>query len=49
MADAYKGAPLAARMSVRLFRGYLDHPMPQAGGTEIGQWTNADDVWVAGR
>jgi TRAP transporter TAXI family solute receptor len=50
--DAYKGShALAARMSVELFRGYLDNnPMPVHEGTvkylrEIGQWTDEDDVW----
>ncbi|MBM1690505.1 TAXI family TRAP transporter solute-binding subunit [Sulfitobacter geojensis] len=50
--DAYKGShALAARMSVDLFRGYLDNnPMPIHEGTvkylrEIGQWTDEDDVW----
>ncbi|MDF2231747.1 TAXI family TRAP transporter solute-binding subunit [Albimonas sp. CAU 1670] len=50
--DAYSGThPLAARMSLELFRGYLDRsPLPVHEGTvrylrEIGQWTDADDVW----
>ncbi|MAS42715.1 MAG: hypothetical protein CML46_13165 [Rhodobacteraceae bacterium] len=50
--DAYKGThPLAARMSLELFRGYLDRtPLPVHEGTvrylrEIGQWTDEDDVW----
>lgn len=50
--DAYKGThALAARMSMELFRGYLDRtPMPVHEGTvkylrEIGQWTDADDAW----
>ena len=52
--DAYKDAhPLAARMSLKLFRGYLDRtPIPVHEGTirylrEIGQWSDADDVWNA--
>ena len=50
--DAYKGShALAARMSVDLFREYLDsNPIPVHEGTvkylrEIGQWTDEDDVW----
>ncbi|MBB3994441.1 hypothetical protein GGR95_002087 [Sulfitobacter undariae] len=50
--DAYKGSHgLATRMSTELFRGYLDsNPIPVHEGTvkylrEIGQWTDADDVW----
>ncbi|MBW4964029.1 TAXI family TRAP transporter solute-binding subunit [Sulfitobacter sp. CW3] len=50
--DAYKGShALAARMSVDLFRGYLNsNPIPIHEGTvkylrEIGQWTDADDAW----
>ncbi|KIN71126.1 TAXI family TRAP transporter solute-binding subunit [Sulfitobacter guttiformis] len=50
--DTYKGShALAARMSVDLFRGYLDsNPIPIHEGTvkylrEIGQWTDEDDVW----
>jgi hypothetical protein len=50
--DAYKGThALAARMSVDLFRGYLNsNPIPVHEGTvkylrEIGQWTDADDAW----
>jgi hypothetical protein len=52
--DAYKNThPLAARMSLQLFRGYLDRtPVPVHEGTvrylrEIGQWSDADDVWNA--
>lgn len=43
--------PLAKRMSIELFRGYLDRtPLPIHEGTvkylrEIGQWTDADDEW----
>lgn len=42
---------LAARMSLELWRGYLDRtPMPVHPGTvrylkEIGAWTEADDKW----
>jgi TRAP transporter TAXI family solute receptor len=50
--DAYKGShALATRMSVDLFRNFLDsNPVPVHEGTvkylrEIGQWTEADDVW----
>lgn len=50
--DAYKGShPLSARMSLELFRGYLDRsPFPVHPGTvkylrEIGAWTDADDTW----
>jgi TRAP transporter solute receptor, TAXI family len=50
--DAYKGThTLAARMSVDLFREYLDRsPMPVHEGTirylrEIGKWTDEDDKW----
>lgn len=50
--DAYKGThPLAARMSLELFRGYLDRtPIPVHEGTvrylrEIGAWTDKDDAW----
>lgn len=50
--DEYKGThPLAARMSLELFRSYLDRtPFPVHAGTvkylrEIGAWTDADDVW----
>lgn len=50
--DAYAGThALAKRMSIDLFRGYLDRtPMPIHAGTvkylrEIGQWTDADDEW----
>lgn len=50
--DAYKDThPLAERMSIDLFRGYLDRtPLPIHEGTvkylrEIGQWTDADDEW----
>ena len=50
--DAYKGThPLAARMSLELFRNYLDRtPMPVHEGTvkylrEIGVWTEKDDAW----
>ena len=50
--DAYKGThPLAARMSLELTRGYLDRsPIPLHEGAvrylrEIGQWSDADDVW----
>ena len=52
--DAYKDThPLAARMSLALFRNYLDRtPIPVHEGTirylrEIGQWTAADDAWNA--
>jgi len=50
--DAYKGThPMAARMSLELFRGYLDRsPLPVHEGTvkylrEIGAWTEQDDAW----
>lgn len=50
--DSYKGNhALAARMSIEVFRGYLDRsPLPVHAGTvrylrEIGQWTDEDDVW----
>jgi TRAP transporter TAXI family solute receptor len=50
--DAYKGShPLATRMSVELFRSFLDsNPIPVHEGTvkylrEIGQWSEADDAW----
>ncbi len=50
--DAYKGShALAARMSVELFRDFLDStPMPVHEGTvkylrEIDMWTDADDEW----
>lgn len=50
--DAYKDThALAARMSIELFRGYLDRtPLPVHEGTvkylrEIGQWSDADDTW----
>lgn len=50
--DAYKGThPLSARMSMEIFRQYLDRtPLPIHEGTvrylkEIGQWTEEDDVW----
>lgn len=50
--DAYKGThPLAARMSLDLFREYLNRtPLPVHEGTvkylrEIGAWTEQDDAW----
>ena len=50
--SAYQGThPMAARMSLELFRGYLDRtPLPVHEGTvkylrEIGAWTDEDDVW----
>jgi len=50
--DAYSDThPLAARMSLDLFRSYLDRtPLPVHEGTvkylrEIGAWTEADDEW----
>jgi hypothetical protein len=50
--DAYKGThPMAARMSLELFRGYLDRTsLPIHEGTvkylrEIGAWTEQDDAW----
>ncbi|EAQ04990.1 hypothetical protein OB2597_06890 [Pseudooceanicola batsensis HTCC2597] len=50
--DAYADThPLAKRMSLELFRGYLDRtPLPVHEGTvkylrEIGEWTDADDQW----
>ena len=50
--DAYADThPLAARMSVDLFRSYLDRtPLPIHEGTvkylrEIGEWTDEDDAW----
>ncbi len=50
--DAYKDThPLAKRMSMDLFRGYLDRtPLPIHEGTvkylrEIGKWTEEDDKW----
>lgn len=50
--DAYKGThPLATRMSMDIFRDYLDRsPIPVHEGTvrylkEIGQWTEEDDAW----
>ena len=50
--DSYKGThPLSTRMSLELFRGYLDRtPMPVHPGTiryltEIGAWTEEDDAW----
>lgn len=50
--DDYKGKhPLAARMSLDVFRNYLDlTPLPIHEGTvkylrEIGVWTEEDDAW----
>lgn len=50
--DAYKSThPLSARMSLELFRKYLDHSgLPVHEGTvrylrEVGAWTDADDAW----
>lgn len=50
--DAYKGShPMAARMSLDMFREYLDRtPLPVHEGTvkylrEIGAWTEEDDAW----
>ena len=50
--DAYKDThALAARMSLDLFRSYLDRtPLPVHEGTvkylrEIGAWTEEDDAW----
>lgn len=50
--DAYKDThPLAARMSLKHFREYLDRtPIPVHEGTirylrEIGAWTEKDDAW----
>ncbi len=50
--DAYKGThPMAARMSLDMFRGYLDRsPLPVHEGTvkylrEVGAWTEEDDAW----
>ncbi|MEQ6203534.1 TAXI family TRAP transporter solute-binding subunit [Sulfitobacter sp. HNIBRBA2951] len=50
--DAYKGThALASRMSVELFRSYLNaNPIPVHEGTvkylrEIGQWSDEDDAW----
>ena len=50
--DSYKDThPLAARMSVDVFRNYLDlTPLPVHEGTvkylkEIGVWTEEDDAW----
>lgn len=50
--DAYKDShPMAARMSLRQFRAYLDRtPLPVHAGTvkylrEIGAWKAEDDIW----
>lgn len=50
--DRYKGThAFAERMSLELFRRYLDHsPLPVHEGTirylrEAGAWTDADDAW----
>lgn len=50
--DTYSGThPLSARMSLGIFRSYLDKtPMPVHEGTikylrEVGEWTEADDEW----
>ncbi len=50
--DTYKGShPLSTRMSLELFREYLDRsPLPVHAGTvrylkEVGAWTEQDDKW----
>lgn len=50
--DDYKGShPLSTRMSIDVFREYLDtSPLPVHEGTvrylkEIGEWTEEDDAW----
>lgn len=50
--DDYKGShPLSSRMSMEVFRDYLDtSPLPVHDGTvrylkEIGEWTEEDDAW----
>ena len=50
--DDYKGShPLSSRMSMEVFRDYLDtSPLPVHEGTvrylkEIGEWTEEDDAW----
>jgi TRAP-type uncharacterized transport system substrate-binding protein len=50
--DRYRGShPLSSRMSLKVFREYLDRsPLPVHEGTirylrEVGAWTDEDDAW----
>ncbi len=50
--DRYRGShPLSSRMSLKVFRDYLDRsPLPVHEGTirylrEVGAWTDEDDQW----